>query len=337
MKRTYNIPEWYLSAKEEKCLSQKDKIDYYERLRLFCEKRRLETTTIGATTIAPKLKKITGKICAKVCEILAGGEVEVITDGIENIPKGAVIFACTHQGILDNFVWITDCPRHAVIFHSVETNKALLLCQVNTGLILVSKNKENSANRTSAKLDMMSVLLNGHSVYICPETAWNLSPNKIHLPINYGFIDVAQKTKVPIIPMVIEYTYDATSTKEKIQKVHIRYGKAVMVNEKDEISEKLEEYKKIISTIRWELIEEKGLFQRSDISNEEYINFMEGNLKNLKMGQIDYEKEKCGIQGATQEFYLFHHINGIPWDEWGELRRTEEVERLKRINIRQKI
>lgn len=30
----------------------------------------------------------------------------MIADGQENIPDGAVIFAGTHQGILDGFVWI---------------------------------------------------------------------------------------------------------------------------------------------------------------------------------------------------------------------------------------
>lgn len=119
---------------------------------------------------------------------------EVVTDGLENIPKGPVIFASTYQGMLDGFVWITDCPKHALIFHGAETNKALLLAQVNTGLILVSRNKKNVENRINAKLDMMSVLLKGYSVYVCPEGTWNLGPNRLHLPFNWGFLDVAQKT-----------------------------------------------------------------------------------------------------------------------------------------------
>lgn len=327
-----DIPNWILTVKEEAVLSWGDKRKYYEKLRNYCMMRKLTNTTPGAINVAPKLKKITGKICKKVCRLLAGGNVEVITDGLENIPEGPVIFASTHQGILDNFVWITDCPQHSIIFHGAETNKALLAAQINTGLILVTKDKDNMKHRTNAKLDMMSVLMKGHSVYICPETAWNLSPNRLHLPINYGFIDSAQKIGVPIVPMVIEYTYDSTSIKERISKVHIRYGQAILVGERDSLVDKLEEYKERISTIRWELIEEKGMFSRSKITNNEYINFVKGNLKNLKLGKIDINRERAGIYGANSEFYVFQHINEVPWDAWGNLLQTDEWERLKRIN-----
>lgn len=87
------IPEWILSAKEEKQLSPEDKMMYYKSLREYCRKRKLVNTTLGATVIGPKLKNVTGKICAKVCKVLSGGTVEVVTDGLENIPEGPVIFA----------------------------------------------------------------------------------------------------------------------------------------------------------------------------------------------------------------------------------------------------
>ena len=137
--------------------------------------------------------------------------------------------------------------------HSAETNKALLLAQLNTGLILVTKKKVNLQSRVNAKLDMMTLLLKGHSIIIFPETAWNLSPNRLHLPINWGFLDVAQKTGVPVVPMVMEYTYDTSSDKEKITCIHIRYGDPIKVSEKDNLTDKLEEYKEKIATMRWDI------------------------------------------------------------------------------------
>lgn len=333
MNRKKKVPDWILSSKEERLLSEEERSLYFAKLREYCKKRKLTNTTWGATTIAPKLKKPTNYICRKVCNILAGGNVEVIVDGLENVPEGAVIFASTHQGMLDNFVWIPDCPKHAMIFHSAETNKALLMAQINTGLILITKNKSNFQHRVNAKLDMMSVLMNGHSVWFCPETAWNLSPNRLHLPINIGVLDIAQKIEVPIVPMVIEYTYDSTEVKEKITRIHIRYSEKITVKEDDNLFEKLEEYEEKISTIRWQLIEEKGVFRRCETSNWEYINFVKGNLKNLELGKIDINRERNGIQGANQEFYKFHHINDVSWNEKGELLQTDEMERLKKINM----
>ena len=321
-----------LSHREEEKLSEEEKTVYYKELREYCKKRRLTNTTPGAITIGPKLKKITGKICKKVCKMLCSDSLEMVVDGLENIPEGPVIFASTHQGMLDNFAWIPDCPKHSLIFHGAETNKALLLAQLNTGLILVTKSKENMRHRINAKLDMLGVLLQGHSVWICPETAWNLSPNRLHLPLNFGFIDIAKKANVPIIPMVIEYSYDTSCDKEKITYIHIRYGEPIMVAMNDGLVDKLEEYQEKISTIRWELIEEKGLFKRNEISKFDYINFVKGNLKNLEMGKINIDVERAGIQGADQEFYKFHHINDVPWDAWGELCETNEVKRLRQIN-----
>lgn len=326
------VPAWILTSQEEKLLSGEDRLAYYKQLRKYCEKRKLANTTIGATTVAPKLKKATGAICKRLCKILAGGDVIVKADGQENISDGPVIFASTHQGILDNFVWISSCPKQAILFHGVETNKALLLAQINTGLILVTKNKANMQHRTNAKLDAISVLLNGHSIFICPETTWNLSSNRLHLPVNFGFIDIAKKANAPIVPMVIEYTYDSSKEKERITQVHIRYGRTIGVKEQDSLLEKLSEYQDKISTMRWELIEEKGIFSRGNISNYEYINYVKGNLKNLKLGKIDTNRERNGIYGVNQEFYLFHHINNVPWNAQGDLLETDEVERLKQIN-----
>ena len=70
---------------------------------------------------------------------------------MENIPDDPVIFAGTHQGILDGFIWIEDCPKHAVVVHSAETNKFLLMAQLNTGLVLVTKDKQKSKKRLQSK------------------------------------------------------------------------------------------------------------------------------------------------------------------------------------------
>ena len=285
-KDKYEVPEWILTSSEESELTIDDEQIYYEKIRSYCTERKLTNTTIGATIIGPRLKKVSDWITRKACNVLAGANIKFITDGTENIPNESVIFASTHQGVLDGFCWIADCPKHALVVHSAEVAKALLYVQFNTGLILVTKKKENWKSRINAKFDMISVLQKGHSIIIFPETAWNLSPNKLHLPINFGFLDVAKKTGKPIVPIVMEYIYDTSGTKERITDIHIRYGKPIVVTKNDKLIEKLEEYQEAVSTIRWELIEEKGIFKRHEISNIDYINYVKSNLKNLKYLKI---------------------------------------------------
>lgn len=320
-----------LTLKEEAKLSQ-DELDlYYNELCQYAKNRKLTNTTRGATTIAPKLKWITNAVADKLTDVLAGGTVEKISDGQENIPDGPVIFAHTHQGILDNFAWIPTTSKHALILHASRVNKFLIAAQLNTGLVLV--NKSDPQSRSNAKLDMIKLLLDGHSIVIFPESTWNLSPNKLHLPMNFGFIDIAKKTGVPIVPVVDEYTYDSSSQKEKIKRIHIRFGKPIHVMRMDSLKDKLEEYQEAISTIRWELFEEKGIFRRDKLSNTEYINFVEGNLKNLKMGGIDVNIEQKYSWNSESEFYVFHNYNLVSYGKNGSLLGTAEEEKLKRINV----
>lgn len=331
-----------LSLKEERELSTGELKQYYKELREYVLSRKLTNTTPGATTIAPKLKKITNKIAVAVTKAFSDKNVEWICDGKENIPEGAVILAHTHQGILDGFLWIPHFDRHCIILHGSDVNKLLLACQLNTGLVLAKKEDKDCNNikknndvreyNHNAKLDMIKLLLEGHSISWYPEGTWNLSPNKLHLPMSFGFLDAARKANVPVIPVVHEFTYESDDKKEKISKIHSRYGKPIYITQDDDIEEKLEEYKTAISTMRWELIEEKGTYSRKTVSNQDYINYLKGNYKNLKLGKLNVKMERDNIYAGNQEFYEFHHINDIPFDEEGNLLETEEVRRLTLIN-----
>lgn len=326
MERDFRI----LSIKEEKKLSSEELKEYYERLREYILNRKLTNTTPGAAKIGPKLKKTTNKIAIAVTKAFTNKNIEWIVDGQENIlDEGAAIYAYTHQGILDNFVWLPDIKQHSVILHGQEVNKLLLLCQVNTGLVLVKKgDKENNNN---AKLDMIKLLLNGTSVTYFPEGTWNLSPNKLHLPLSFGFLDTAKKAKVPVIPAVLEYCYDEMGN---ITKIHTRYGKPIYVKEEDDLLEKLEEYKAAISTMRYEILEENGVYERTLISNEEYINFLKKSKKNLKLGKLNWQKETENIFGANDPFYDFHAINEVEYDENGNLLETKEARKIKELAMK---
>lgn len=327
-----------LPMREECKLSEPDLEQYYTQLREYVLNKKLQTTTKGALTVAPKLKKYVNRLDSFVTKILAGGELERITDGTENIPDGPVLFACTHQGLLDNLCWIPSNPKHSILLHGADTSKLLLLAQYCTGLVLVNKNDENDKqNRTDAKMDMIHILLKGHTLWYYPEGTWNLSPNKLHLPMSFGFLEVAKKAGAPVVPVVSEFTYDTSTDKERITKIHIRYGKPIYVSLIDDLSEKLKEYEAAISTIRWELIEEKGEFERNKITNWDYINYLKGQYRNLGMknpklgGLAMADIERRSIRGAADDFYLFHHINDVPYNENGELLETEETTRL--INL----
>lgn len=317
-----------LTSAEERKLTIEERKEYYKQLREYVKQRKPQVTTPGATTLGPILKKPTNTIARAVTKLFVNKDVEWVCDGQENIPEEAAIFAHTHQGILDNFVWIPTIDRHCLLLHGAEVNKLLLLAQMNTGLVLVKK--EDKQNNLDAKLDMIRHLTDGHSIVYFPEGTWNLSPNKLHLPMRHGFLDIARKANVPVVPVVHEYTYDTTGERIKIAKIHTRYGTPIYISPEDDIQEKLEEYEEAISTLKFELMEEKGLFRRDEVDNSEYAKFLKESHKNLALGQLDWDKETRSIFGAGND--PFHYINDVPVDESGEFVDTPEVKRLRLIN-----
>lgn len=321
-----------LSLKEEKELSRHELLKYYNELREYVKDRKLTNTTPGATFLGPKLKKITNKVSIGLVGLLTEKGADYIVDGQENIPNETVLYAHTHQGLLDNFAWIPATPEHCIIFHSVKVRKELILAQLNTGLVLVDKDDKES--RKNAKLDTLRLLLDGNSISFFPESAYLLSPNKLHLPMNYGFLDIARKAQVPVVPVVSEYSYNFEG---KINKVHISFCKPMFVKEYDDLSIRLEEFQEIISTRRFELIEENGIFSRENLTNDEYINYLKANLEVLKMAKIDIDVERANLWDSANEFYLFHHINDIQFDDNNNLLETQEVRKLSRIRKEQEI
>ena len=90
------------------------------------------------------------------------------------------------------------------------------------------KNKKKSLNK------MLKLLRGGKSLLICPEGTWNLTPSKPMLPLNWGIIELAKQTGVPIIPLVLEYHTDCC---------YAKFGKPIYIEkdmEKKEGIEKLE-------------------------------------------------------------------------------------------------
>ena len=118
MKKEFKI----LSSSEERELSISELKEYYVKLREYLLESKLKVTTPGATTIAPKLKNITNKIAVSVTKMFTNKNVEWIYDGTENIPDGPVLFAHTHQGLLDGFVWIPTLDKHCILLHGEEEN-----------------------------------------------------------------------------------------------------------------------------------------------------------------------------------------------------------------------
>ena len=350
-----------LTSQEEKELNSSELKNYYENLRKYLlSTKHSDNLSKGSLTLCKYLnplvrngitkfasfmskneevkekltlkQSISLKLKSKLATIEDLPKYEIIVDGADKVKDLVGIYAHTHQSKDDHLHYAVTNPNHTIILNSAVMSEKYKMAVDGNGAVYVDKDSKESKN--NAKLELIRLLLNGKSITVFPESAWNLSPNKLHLPLYLGIVDIAKKANVPIIPVLQEYTYDEEilDGKERIKRVYIKYGEPIYVKENDDLVDKLNEYSEQISTMRWEFLRKNGVYKRSDISNRLYTNHIRGCIRNLENAEIDVNVEKSGIYGANNDFYLFHHLNAVDFDANDNLLPTEHVRSLQKIN-----
>ena len=145
-----------------------------------------------------------------------------------------------------------------------------------------------------------------------PEGTWNLSPNRLHLPMSFGIIDTAKKAGVPIVPVAHEYIYEEIDGKTIITEAYTVYDKPIYVSETDNIYDKLEELSASFSTMKFSFMKKRGQFKRNNVSNEEYVNFLKANNSEMEFGQVQTQSESSNIFGSKEFFYQVCPPNEVP-------------------------
>ena len=317
-----------LSYEEESKLSISEKRKYYQDLKLFLSTKPLNPVWGSYLKICEELNK---KVVRNVIDSKKGYDLEV--RGLDNIPNKTCIFASTHQDYSDHFNVVLSIPCHTVILNTVNVTLLFKLLMGANGIIYVDRNSDLS--RFESKTKLMHLLAHGKSVVVFPEGTYNCSPNKLHLPLHAGVIDMALKMQVPIVPMIHHYTYDTNDpTIKNVQSCIVEFAKPIYVDYTDNKKAKLEELSESFSTIRWNLMQENGTFKRDDITLQEYINYVLSRIDAWSKINVSIDNERKTIKGANEDFYLFHHINDIPFENQ-ILLPTKESIRLNEIADKQ--
>lgn len=329
-----------LTYEEEKSLSLEEKRNYYIALKEYLRNK-------PDNGLAYQIREMLNKtLVRQIIEIGKGynpsksiwenikdfHNYELIITGTENIPHGPVIYVPTHQAFHDHFNVVLGIPNHATILNTDDVTFLFKLLMFVNKIQYVDRNSKKS--RFDSKINLMQDLAKGRSIVVFAEATYNCTPSRMHLPLHLGAVDMARKMQTPIVPSVLEYDYNETIPGE-IRGCHLHFGTPIYVTYENDLQEKLAELSEAMATIRWELIEEKGMFSRDDITTKEYINSVMARIDGWSKINVNIHAEKKAIKGFGSERYVFEHINEVPWDYFGEFLETEEVRKLKRINQRE--
>ena len=154
---------------------------------------------------------------------------------LNSMPKveGNKIIAINHSCVLDAPVSSDVIKEH---FYFLVGKQSLELIDriffFLNGVVYVDRKSKKNKKKSLQK--MLKILRGGKSLLMCPEGTWNLTPSKPMLPLNWGIIDLAKQTGVPIIPLILEYHPDCC---------YAKYGEPIYINE-EMVQKRVAEYPK---------------------------------------------------------------------------------------------
>lgn len=119
-----------------------------------------------------------------------------------DIPKTPTIFAFTHISSNDTMIAteIIRKPAH-LLMASDPLTTILKLPLMLLGMVAVDRKDKTKRSQRDAMDEMARLLELGSHIGIFPEAIWNVTANRLVLPLHWGIIELAQRTGRPIIPV----------------------------------------------------------------------------------------------------------------------------------------
>lgn len=190
-----------------------------------------------ASTIAQAMVRNTFRILL----FLAGAKVEV--RGQNNIPKdGGVLFVSNHRSYFDILAGYGYTYKQLGFVAKYEMIRIPLLRQWMKILNCLFLNRKDIKQGLKTILLGIEKVKSGISIWICPEGTRNLNDDVTDVKdFKEGSLKIAEKGKVPIIPVAIYGTYEIWEQHlpyMKKNKVIIEYGEPIIIDELSDADKK---------------------------------------------------------------------------------------------------
>lgn len=167
----------------------------------------------------------------KVIVVIAGVKLTVI--GEERVPKdGAVLYVGNHRSYFDVLITYARCPRRTGYVAKKSIEKVPLLHMWMLFLYCLFIDRDNLREGLKTILQGVEYLKNGISICIFPEGTRGKEEGKM-LPFKEGSLKMAEKAKVPIVPMAITNSaavWENQFPKMRPAHVTVEYGEPIYID-----------------------------------------------------------------------------------------------------------
>ena len=162
--------------------------------------------------------------------ILAIAGADITVEGLENIPDEAVLFVGNHQSYFDILCTCIFIKRGVGYVAKKEMEKIPFLSLWMRGINCLFLDRENIKEGLKTILKGVEELKKGYSMFIFPEGTRNQGAEM--LPFKEGSTKMAEKAKVPVIPVAITGTADLFENNHGLKvtpaKIHVAFGTPII-------------------------------------------------------------------------------------------------------------
>lgn len=192
-----------------------------------------------------------------------------------------IVFAVTHIGKYDFEIVNEAIKKH---FHIIASDFMHMYGNINgffmeaNGVIFMDI--DSKEDRENSRKMMLKVLEQGDNMMIFPEGTWNLSENAIVKDLHLGAVDIALERSAIIVPIAVEQygrrfvvnigkVFNPEMVKGKFTKK--AYGDLSENDDQEYLLKKQikiatnQELRDRMATLKWEIWEKEGVFDRDSI------------------------------------------------------------------------
>ena len=247
-------------------------------------KNKLDLPNTIRKTLHPfLLKAVKGRICFPIKKLNSMPKVE-----------GNKLFAINHSCIKDMPVASDVICEHVYVL--VGKQRLDLIDRIFfflNGVVYVDR--KNKKNKVKGLKKMLNILRGGKNLAIFPEGTWNLTPSKPMLPLNWGIIDLAKQTGVPIIPLILEYHPDCC---------YAKYGEPIYINKELDKQSGIEQLEEAMATLKWDIWEMFPVQKRTEEMKAEFEEMVRKRVAEYPKFNFEYEMSVIRGKENTPEYVL---------------------------------
>ena len=196
-----------------------------------------------------------------------------------------IIFAVNHSNSHDIPIACKAIKNHGYLLIGKQPLEFLdeLFFKLNGVVFVDRKDKEDTKLSKDA---MVSYLKNGVNMIMFPEGTWNMTDQQLIMNMKWGIIDIAKESNAQIIPVILDYD------KNK-KKCHVKFGDSMLVDEKTNKKDAIEELRDRMASLRWSFIDESILHKREDLDIDALRKGIHDEI--YEYPKLDYEYEKSVV------------------------------------------